>query len=338
MSKEIPVTIITGFLGSGKTTLINKILSQHKDKKFGLIVNEFGEISIDGQLIELKTEEMVELSNGCVCCVAREDIIVSVKDLLKKNPGIDHIILETSGMAEVGPVIQTFLWSDLVEQGVTLDAVLCVIDAQNFDLGFKDYKTGMKQVYYADIVVLNKVENATEKALVDIKKFVITINDKATILESRQGEYDTVLLIGSDWSIDKLEGIDSLVVAETNAHAEKSTNEADHLDEEGHEHSHEHEHIDEFLYSTTKKVDFSLFDRWLRDNFPKEVIRAKGFIRFKTDSKPDFFVFHAVGASKSLVPYTSQKSDFDYELTRIVFIGKNVNKDRIMEDLMKMED
>lgn len=339
--KEIPVTIITGFLGSGKTTLVNKILAEHKDKKFGIIVNEFGEVSIDGQLIELETEELVELSNGCICCVAREDILTSVKKMLAQDTKISHIIIEASGLAEVSPVIQTFLWSELTDYGVILDAVICVVDASNFDLGFKNFVTGVKQLYYADLVALNKVEGISTDSLQKITETIATVNPKAaTTTLTREGKHDTDILISAgDWTIEKLSrmGRSDTHQEEHNHkhHAHEHHSHEEHHNHE-HDHHHEHDHVDEIVFTTEKRVDFTKFDGFLRDKFPRNIIRAKGFIKFHAETEPSFFLFQSVGASRSLIPYTSPKKDFDYETTRIVFIGKDIDKVSLFKEIESM--
>lgn len=328
----IPITILTGFLGSGKTTLLNEIIKQNKNIKFGLIVNEFGEIGIDGQLIVDSGEEMVEISNGCVCCVVRKDLQDTVSKLLEKN--IDYILIETSGLAEPAPVAQTFAMDDL--QGkINLDGVVCLVDALNYSVTEQNYRIALEQMAFADIIVLNKVQEQTDTELELLRKLIIKTNPEAAIIENG-GEINTKLLIDTGvWSIDKLTEAESKEDHE-HIHHEDHGHEGhkhDQIEHKHEHHHHEHDDVDEVVFTTTKTLDPNKLDAWLQTSFPKNVIRAKGFLKLQTNSGENLFVFQLVGAGKSLKPFEPTRKDFDYNTSRIVLIGKDLDKDGILADL-----
>jgi G3E family GTPase len=185
---QIPVTVLTGYLGAGKTTLLNRILSENHGKRYAVIVNEFGEIGIDNDLIVESDEEIYEMNNGCVCCTVRGDLVRVVEGLTKRPGRFDAIIVETTGLADPVPVAQTFFMDDDVRAKTRLDAVVALVDAKHLPLRLKDSREAEDQIAFADVIVLNKTDLVTPEELAKVEATVRAINPTARIhLTTRAG-------------------------------------------------------------------------------------------------------------------------------------------------------
>ena len=178
---QIPVTVLTGYLGAGKTTLLNRILSENHGKRYAVIVNEFGEIGIDNDLIVESDEEIYEMNNGCVCCTVRGDLIRVVEGLMRRPGRFDAIVVETTGLADPVPVAQTFFMDDDVRSKTRLDAVVALVDAKHLPLRLKDSREAEDQIAFADVIVLNKTDLVTPQELRDVEAAVRAINPTARI-------------------------------------------------------------------------------------------------------------------------------------------------------------
>src|SRR3569833_4352317 len=203
-SQKIPVTVLTGYLGAGKTTLLNRILSEDHGKKYAVIVNEFGEIGIDNDLIVGADEEVFEMNNGCVCCTVRGDLIRVVSGLMKRQSasgkgGFDAIIVETTSLANPGPVAQTFFVDDDVRAKTELDSVTAVVDAKHLPLRLADSKEAAEQVAFADQIILNKTDLVTEAELAEVERLIRRLNPLAPIHRAQRSNvpHDQVLGRGS---------------------------------------------------------------------------------------------------------------------------------------------
>ena len=177
--EQIPVTVLTGYLGSGKTTLLNRILSEDHGKRYAVIVNEFGEIGIDNDLIVESDEEIYEMNNGCVCCTVRGDLIRVVEGLMRRPGRFDAIVVETTGLADPAPVAQTFFMDEDVRAKTALDAVVALVDAKHLPLRLKDSREAEDQIAFADVVVINKTDLVTPKELADVEATIRAINPGA---------------------------------------------------------------------------------------------------------------------------------------------------------------
>ena len=307
---KIPVTIVTGALGAGKTTFVNYVLTAEHGLKIGVIVNEYGAVGIDGDIIVASKERMIELPNGCICCTVRGDLVEASKKLIATKK-IDYLMIETSGLAEVIPVAMTFNAPELIKKA-ELDSIICVIDAENFDENMKRNRTALEQLQCADIVLLNKVDLVDKKKVEEIKKDVKKKVPKSQILETVKGRANLKLLLG----VAKFDADKHLVWKRT-------------------EHEHAHDPGIEAFSCVAGAVDSDKVQAFL-ENLPDNIFRAKGILCIKESEAGAGdelrIVFQKVGKRTEL-EFTRPWEEGEEKQTKLVFIGTKLKPKELQKKL-----
>ncbi|MGJ4948939.1 CobW family GTP-binding protein [Bradyrhizobium sp. HKCCYLS20291] len=333
---KTPVTVLTGYLGAGKTTLLNRILSEDHGKKYAVIVNEFGEIGIDNDLIVGADEEVFEMNNGCICCTVRGDLVRIISGLMRRKGKFDAIIVETTGLADPAPVAQTFFVDEDVQKNARLDAVVTVADAKWLSDRLKDAPEAKNQIAFADVIVLNKTDLVTKPELAEVEARIRAINPYARLhrTERCQIAISDVLERGA-FDLDRILEIEPEFL---NAGDDHDHHHHDH--DHGHDHHHHHDHglkhyHDEEMQSLSlrsdKPLDPSKFMPWLQNLVQTEggrILRSKGILSFQDDD--DRYVFQGVHMMLEGDHQRKWKPD-EARQSRVVFIGRELPEDAIRE-------
>jgi G3E family GTPase len=337
-SQKIPVTVLTGYLGAGKTTLLNRILSENHGRKYAVIVNEFGEIGIDNDLIIGADEEVFEMNNGCVCCTVRGDLVRILGGLMRRKGKFDAIIVETTGLADPAPVAQTFFVDEDVQKSARLDAVVTVADAKWLSHRLKDAPEAKNQIAFADVIVLNKTDLVSKPELSEVEARIRAINPYAKLhrTERCRVALSDVLERGA-FDLDRILEIEPEFLEADDGH---DHHDHDHHHHDGHDHHHDHGHglkhyHDEEMQSVAlrsdKPLDPSKFMPWLQNLVASEgqkILRSKGILAFGDDD--DRYVFQGV---HMMLEGDHQRpwKEGEARESRVVFIGRELPEQTIRE-------
>jgi G3E family GTPase len=349
LTDKIPVTVITGYLGAGKTTLLNRILTEQHGRRYAVIVNEFGEIGIDNDLVVGADEEIFEMNNGCICCTVRGDLIRIIEGLMRRRGKFDAIIVETTGVADPAPVAQTFFVDADVKEAARLDAVVTLADAKFLSQRLADAPEAKNQIAFADVIVLNKTDLVTKEELAEVEGRIRAINPYAALHRAVKAEVPLeAVLERNAFDLDRILDIEpSFLESEDHDDHHHHDHECGpdcghdhHHHDHAHEHGHEHgrsaglaHYHDEDLQSVSIRHDGDLdpnrFVPWLNEFVQREgadILRCKGIVAL--ENEPRRFVFQGVHMILDGDLQREWRED-EPRCSRLVFIGRKLKEEEI---------
>lgn len=328
-SKRASVIIVTGFLGAGKTTLVNRILTADHGRRIAVIVNEFGEVGIDHHLLIASDQEVIQMNNGCICCSVRGDLLRSLFELIEHRAKFDTVIIETTGLAEPAPVAQTLYADERIRREFALEGVITVVDAKHVAAQLEESPEACEQIAFADLIVLNKTDLAAAEELDRIEQQIGRLNRVAKIQRTKNSELDLDIVLGVE-GVDLEQRIDA-AIEDHNEHEHDADghNGHDHHDPRHHRHHNHLQNIETVCIVEPGELDGMKLSIWFRSQiaeFGANLLRMKGLLNLRGD--PDQFLFQGVRMEFEGRPGRAWSAD-EKRLNRLVFIGRSLDQGAI---------
>jgi G3E family GTPase len=338
MTERIPVTVLTGYLGAGKTTLVNRILAGAHGRRIAVVVNELGEAGIDGDLIAAGEEELVELANGCICCTVRGDLVRTMRALLARPATVDAILVETTGLAAPGPVAQTFLVDPVLQTKVRLDSITTLVDAKHIDLRLDDSREAAEQVAFADQIVLNKTELVDAAALDGVERRLRRLNPLAPIHRAVRSDVPLEAVLGrGSFDLDRLLTVEPALLGEAcgalgHVHDESCGHDHHH---HGHDHGSRHDHgitsVSLVSHAPLDEQRIEAWIAWLVEKQGKDILRLKGILDIAgIDRRLVVQAVHMQLEGDLQRPWKPGET----RQSRLVLIGRNLDKAALQKDFL----